>query len=97
MASPHVAGVAALVISRYGSLQNPQNGLMSPTRVEQYLEQTADPQTCPSTLPAGHSSFTSVSNGAPQTCSGQGSGHTSWYGNGEVDALNAITHATANG
>ena len=51
MASPHVAGVAALIISQYGSSQNPQNGKMRPGQVAALLQQTADPQDCPSTLP----------------------------------------------
>jgi subtilisin family serine protease len=96
MASPHVAGVAALVISRFGDLQNPQNGKMRPTQVEQFLEQTADPQTCPDRLPVGYASVLGTNSGAPQQCQGGGKGHTSWYGNGEVDAFNAVTHSTSN-
>jgi subtilisin family serine protease len=96
MASPHVAGVAALVISRFGDNQNPQNGHMRPNQVEQYVEQTADPQTCPDTLPPGYLSVTGVNSGAVQECTGSGNGHTSWYGNGQVDAFNAVTHRTSN-
>jgi lantibiotic leader peptide-processing serine protease len=91
MASPHAAGVAALVISRFGNLQNPQNGKMRPGAVEQFVEQTADPQPCPTTLPTGYEAFTSVSNGAPQQCNGN-IGYNSWYGNGQVNALRAITN-----
>jgi subtilisin family serine protease len=106
MASPHVAGVAALVISRYGDLKTPQNGKMRPTQVEQLVTQTADPQTCPETLPnatsgslAGraYSAFVGTQSGAAQQCAGSGTGHTSWYGNGEVDALNAVTNHRSNG
>src|SRR5919201_1136020 len=46
MASPHAAGVAALIVSRYGSASNP-NGKLSPGQVEAILEATADPQACP--------------------------------------------------
>jgi subtilisin family serine protease len=46
MAAPHATGVAALIISRYGDLQNPQNGKMRPQQVQAYLEHTADPQPC---------------------------------------------------
>ena len=46
MASPHVAGVAALIISRYGRL--------FPSRLLRTSQQTADPQACPSQLPAGY-------------------------------------------
>jgi lantibiotic leader peptide-processing serine protease len=104
MASPHVAGLAALVISRFGDAQNPQNGHMRPGKVEQYLEQTADPQVCPTTLPnatsgsaAGlpYEAVTGANSGAVQACQG-GQGQTSWYGAGEVNALAAVTHDTSN-
>jgi subtilisin family serine protease len=91
MASPHVTGVAALVISRYGP--------MSVGKVRSILEQTADPQACPNTLPAGpppYTSFVGLNDEKVQTCQG-GPGHNSWYGSGQVDALNAITHAVGNG
>ena len=90
MAGPHAAGVAALIVSRYGDSSNPQNGKMSSGRVASLLGQTADPQACPNTLPAGYLTFTGVNSGAEQECQG-GSGHTSWYGSGQVDALNAVT------
>ena len=83
MASPHVAGVAALIMSQFGK--------MSPGAVQAYLSQTADPQPCPSALPAGYAEIVSVNNGAPQVCTG-GMGHNSWYGAGQVNALSAVTH-----
>jgi hypothetical protein len=42
-----VAGVVALVVSRFGDADNPQNGKMRPGAVQQYVEKTADPQPCP--------------------------------------------------
>ena len=95
MASPHAAGVAALIVSRFGDASNPQNGHMRPEQVAAYLQQSADPQVCPGSLPTGYETFTAVDNDAPQECQG-GSGHTSWYGNGEVDAFNAVTHRASN-
>ena len=99
MASPHAAGVAALIISRYGDLENPQNGKMRPGAVEQYLQHTADPQPCPATLPAGFEAFTrphfAGEEGEPQLCQG-GPGYTSWYGSGQVNALKAVLHDTSN-
>jgi subtilisin family serine protease len=83
MASPHVAGVAALIISRYGKI--------SPGRVSAYLQQTADPQPCPSELPPGYLTFTGLDDGQVQTCQGS-TGHNSWYGAGQVNALSAVTH-----
>ena len=85
MASPHTAGVAALIVSRYGKLP--------PGKVAAYLQQTADPQGCPSELPAGYLTTVGVDDGQVQTCQG-GSGQNSWSGAGQVNALSAITHAT---
>ena len=93
MASPHVAGVAALSISRYGDLNNPQNGKLRPGQVQALIQQTADPQPCPQTLPPGYSAFVGLNSGLPQTCQG-GTGHNYWYGNGQVNALNAVTHTS---
>jgi subtilisin family serine protease len=95
MASPHAAGVAALIISRYGDSKTPQNGKMRPSQVAAYMQQSADPQDCPSTLPAGYLAFTGVNSGAVQHCQG-GPGNNSWYGSGQVDALNAVTKASGN-
>jgi subtilisin family serine protease len=88
MASPHVAGVAALIVSRYGTAGAQKT--MSAGRVASLLGQTADPQACPNTLPPGYLAFTGFNSGAEQECKG-GSGHNSWYGTGQVDALNAVT------
>lgn len=96
MASPHAAGVAALIISRYGDSGSPQNGKLRPGQVEALMQQTADPQACPETLPPGYASVTGTQSGATQVCDG-GPGHNSWYGAGQVDALNAVTHASGNG
>jgi subtilisin family serine protease len=90
MASPHAAGVAALIVSRYGTSSNPQNGKMRPGAVAAYLQQTADPQACPTTLPTGYLSFLGTNSGAVQQCQG-GPGNNSWYGNGQIDALNAVS------
>ena len=81
MASPHVAGVAALIESQ---------GVRARGAVVAALENTADPIACPtSAVLAEYSFFPSVSNGAPQHCSG-GTGYNSWYGHGQVNALSAI-------
>lgn len=102
MASPHAAGVAALIVSRYGDLGSPQNGKMRPGAVGAYLDQTADPQACPETLPlTGVSglSYMALGTGTQSRtffpCQG-GPGHNSWYGNGQVDALGAVTKNSGN-
>ena len=97
MASPHVAGVAALIVSRFGNLNNPQNGKMSPERVKAYLDQTADPQPCPAFLPPTYESFfgTGTESGLFAACQG-GPGYNSWYGDGQANAFNAVTHSSGN-
>ncbi len=80
MASPHVAGVAALIVSHLGK--------MSSGSVQAIIRNTADPMACPPDLSL-YAFFPAVDNGAPQTCTG-GPGHTSFYGAGQVDAHSAV-------
>ncbi len=82
MASPHAAGVAALVASQFGH--------MAPGRIQSMVTQTADPMGCPPDLSI-YAFFPSVNNGAPQVCQG-GTGYNSFNGHGQVNALNAVTH-----
>jgi subtilisin family serine protease len=97
MATPHVAGVAALIISRFGNAYTPQNGKMRPDQVKAFIDQTADPQACPTLLPPNYESFFGVGteSNAFYACQG-GPGYNSWYGNGQVDALNAVNHNSGN-
>ena len=97
MASPHAAGVAALIISRYGDAKSPQNGKLPPAQVKAFLDQTADPQPCPLFLPPTYETIfgTGTESGAFYACQG-GPGYNSWYGNGQVDALNAVTKNSGN-
>jgi lantibiotic leader peptide-processing serine protease len=81
MASPHVAGVAALIESV---------GLTARGAVAAALENRADPIACPTPdVLAEYAFFPSLDNGAPQTCQG-GLGYNSWYGKGQVNALSAV-------
>jgi lantibiotic leader peptide-processing serine protease len=98
MAGPHVAGVAALVVSRYGRLAGPGNATMQPGHVSSIVQATADEQPCPTELPTtnpvdgrSYLSFIGVDDEKVQTCEG-GAGQNSWYGRGQVNALNAVTH-----
>jgi lantibiotic leader peptide-processing serine protease len=72
MATPHVTGVAALAISRYGK--------MSPTALLALLSLTATPLACPP------SPYDPGMTGQPATCSGPAA-YNNFYGAGEVDAL----------
>ncbi len=94
MAAPHVTGETALIVSRFGDAQTPQNGKLRPGEVSAILQQTADPTPCPdaATL-ALFAPFPSGSNDAPQTCQG-GIGYNGWYGNGIINALSAVTHTS---
>lgn len=78
MASPHAAGVAALIISQFGKM--PQG------RVQAMLTQTADPMACPPNPfdPGGTGAWLA-------TCVG-GSGYNGFYGHGQVNAFSAVTH-----
>jgi len=80
MASPHAAGVAALIASR---------GITSPGTIAAKLQNTADPIDCPPDLSI-YSFFPSVNNGAPQVCEGT-LDYNSFNGHGQVNALSAVT------
>jgi subtilisin family serine protease len=74
-AAPHVTGVAALAISRYGK--------MSPDKLLATLGAVATPLTCPV------GPYDPGMTGTPATCSGP-STNSSFYGAGEVDALKIV-------
>ena len=81
MASPHVAGVAALIAS---------TGIKSPGAISAMLGGTADPIACPPDMSI-YAFFPAVDNGAPQVCTG-GPGYNSFNGLGQVNALRALGH-----
>ena len=82
MASPHVAGVVALIDSI---------GITNPGAVQARIDNTADPIACPTAAQqAAYAFFPSRNNGAPQLCAG-GPGYNSWFGHGQVDALAAVS------
>jgi subtilisin family serine protease len=82
MASPHATGVVALIMSQFPG--------MSPGAVVAMLRNTADPLACPTAEQmTRYEDFPSVSNGAPQVCTG-GPGNNSFNGHGQVNALTAV-------
>ena len=80
MASPHAAGVAALIASQ---------GITSPGAIAAKLQNTADPIDCPPDLSI-YAPFPSVNNGAPQVCQGT-LDYNSFNGHGQINALSAVT------
>jgi subtilisin family serine protease len=88
MASPHAAGVAALIVSQYGHGSGAKFGL-APARVQQILYRSAADRPCPNPptvdyLDEGRdASFTA-------TCVGTAK-FNGFYGNGIVDAFHAVT------
>lgn len=79
MASPHVAGLAALIASARGL----KGGALASA-----VQKATNPIACPADTTA-YAFFPAVDGGAAQTCSGSLS-NNSWYGTGEVDALKAV-------
>ena len=57
MAAPHAAGVAALIISRYGDTQGPQNGTMRPGKVRRSCSRPPTRKRARRRLPPGYSSI----------------------------------------
>ena len=80
MASPHAAGVAALIMS---------TGVTSPGAVTAKLQNTADKIACPPDLSI-YAFFPSQNNGAPQVCQGD-LDYNSFNGHGQVNALTAVS------
>jgi subtilisin family serine protease len=77
MASPHAAGLAALLVSQ---------GVAS-NAVAAIMQNTADHLPCPDT--SIYAFFPAVDNGAPQTCTG-GPAYNAFYGAGQINALTAV-------
>ncbi|GII56368.1 serine protease [Planotetraspora thailandica] len=94
MASPRAAGVAALIVSKYGHRDPHHGGLtLDPDVVENILKGTATKKSCPNPaaftytriLPTGQTTT------ATHTCEGTTS-NNGFYGKGIVNALHAVGH-----
>ncbi|HEX9343823.1 MAG TPA: S8 family serine peptidase [Actinomycetota bacterium] len=86
MAAPHVAGVAALIVSALGRPDPRHGGLtMDPDRVIRILRRSATKTACPAPV------LTYPGHGSDYDAPCQGSRHdNSVYGHGIVNALNAV-------
>ncbi|WP_432870781.1 S8 family peptidase [Microbispora rosea] len=94
MASPRAAGVAALIVSRYGKHDRAHGGLtMDPDKVEAILKGTATRTACPN--PPAYTYTRHLPDGttatATHTCEGTADAN-GFYGRGIVDALRAVGH-----
>ena len=88
MASPHVAGVAALVVSKFGHKQGKTGFGLMPDRTQRILERTAAEHACPSPPLQ-----TYTNEGRPEEFNALCQGTTNFngfYGDGIVDALAAV-------
>jgi subtilisin family serine protease len=90
MASPHVTGVAALIVSQYGTRDAKRGGLsLAPRKTERILAGSAAEHACP-TPPL--QSYTDVGRSTEfdALCEGT-SAFNGFYGSGIVDAYTAVT------
>ncbi|HEY8598130.1 MAG TPA: S8 family serine peptidase [Thermomicrobiales bacterium] len=92
MAAPHVTGVAALIVSQYGTLgrENLESLRLSPARVERLLELSATPRPCPAQNPFVYPGL-SANAAASYTANCEGTTERNgFYGVGLVDAKRAV-------
>ena len=88
MASPHVAGVASLVVSKFGHNKGKTGFGLKPDTTQRILERTAAEHPCPSPPLQ-----TYTNEGRPEEFNALCQGTTNFngfYGNGIVDALAAV-------
>jgi hypothetical protein len=89
MASPHAAGVAALIVSEFGTRDRTHGGLtLAPETVKRILKETATDHACPDPRLVD---YTIVGRPASWNayCDGD-EDYNGFYGSGIVDALNAV-------
>jgi subtilisin family serine protease len=89
MASPHAAGVAALIVSKYGTPDTVHGGLMmDPALVRERLRATATNHACPDPPTVD---YTNVGRPASWTATCEGTAeYNGFYGDGIVNALAAV-------
>ncbi len=92
MASPHAAGVAALVVSAHGRRDLARGGLqLDPAQTKAYLYESAQPQACPRprTVQYTRILLTGAVSESSATCQGSRS-RNGFYGRGIVNAYAAV-------
>ncbi|HEY3019668.1 MAG TPA: S8 family serine peptidase, partial [Solirubrobacteraceae bacterium] len=90
MASPHAAGVAALIVAQFGKRDHDHGGVtLAPSKVQEILERTAARRACPDTNPFTYPD-PDLTPDYTARCEGD-AGFNGFYGHGIVDALRAVT------
>jgi len=95
MAAPHVTGVAALIVSKYGHKDRRGGLTLDPRITESILRSTAVETACPPGGDYTYERFVRQSDGSytrvvdTHTCEGSKK-NNGFYGNGIVNALNAV-------
>jgi lantibiotic leader peptide-processing serine protease len=91
MAAPHATGVAALIISQFGSGSGAAYGL-APATVEQILRDTATDTPCPAQNPFVYPDLVGADPNVPFEALCEGTADfNGFYGDGIVNALEAVT------
>jgi lantibiotic leader peptide-processing serine protease len=90
MASPHAAGVAALIVSEYGDHDRHGGLTMDPDKVERILRRTATATACPADVITYTDPGRDASYNAACVPDVNDPGRNSIYGDGIVNALNAV-------
>jgi lantibiotic leader peptide-processing serine protease len=97
MASPHAAGVAALIVTQFGDRRG-RGITLHPLFTQAYLEASATDTPCMSNMPDGTFSYAHVNRPASFTSYCEGTPvFNGWYGHGIVDALGAVTFGRQGG
>ena len=87
MASPHAAGVAALIVSEYGTADPRHAGLtLAPQEVRRRLERTSDEHACPRPRLLNYQGLGPIFNAF---CAGT-KAFNGFYGHGIVNAARAV-------
>jgi subtilisin family serine protease len=92
MASPHAAGVAALIVDRYGHRDGRHGLTLNPNRTERLLYASAVPHACPQPRTYHYTRITPAGDviEADHRCAG-GVNDNGFYGHGIVNAYAAVT------
>jgi subtilisin family serine protease len=92
MASPHAAGVAALIVSEYGSKDKRNGGVgLDPKVTERVLRQSATDTACPNPREFHYPEPASATPQYTAFCEGPKS-NNGFYGDGIVSAIGAVSH-----